>query len=139
MYEFTPFFLYKLQFMAELLLAEGMIIFRFKRRNYFFARIIGAVLVCFGLAFAIPIIAYNAFYCTVVFIALFVVSLIAIRFCFDADWITILFYALTGYAIQHLAYEIFDLVVVLTGVNGGLLWAITVTSSEILPVLTKAA
>ncbi len=120
MYEFTPFFLYKLQFMAELLLAEGMIIFRFKRRNYFFARIIGAVLVCFGLAFAIPIIAYNAFYCTVVFIALFVVSLIAIRFCFDADWITILFYALTGYAIQHLAYEIFDLVVVLTGVNGGL-------------------
>ena len=120
MYEFTPFFLYKLQFMAELLLAEGMIIFRFKRRNYFFARIIGAVLVCFGLAFAIPIIAYNAFYCTVVFIALFVVSLIAIRFCFDVDWITILFYALTGYAIQHLAYEIFDLVVVLTGVNGGL-------------------
>lgn len=119
MYELTPFFLYKIQFMAELLFAEGMIVFRLKRRDYFIWRVVLALAVCFGVALALPIIDYNAFYCSLIFIVLFIVTVVMLRLCFSAGWVTILFYALAGYAIQHLAYELFDLIVVLTGMNGG--------------------
>lgn len=120
MYEFTSLFLYKFQFLAELLIAESMIVFRMKRKSMFALRAILSILVCFGMAFAVPILAYNAFYCAFMFILLFGFTVVALKVCFNENWGTIVFYAIAGYAVQHIAYQIFDLVIVLTGLNGGM-------------------
>lgn len=122
MYALTPFFLYKLQFMAELLIAEGLMSFRLKRNGYFFLRCIAAVVLCFAFALALPIVAYNAAWCSAVFILMFAFTLPMLKFCFGESWSRIVFFAIAGYTVQHIAYEVFDLAVVLLGLNGGSSW-----------------
>lgn len=119
MYEFTPFFLYKLQFMTELLVAEGMMCLKLKRRSFFVLRVFLCVAACFVFAFAIPIVAYNTVWCAALFIIMFAFTIPMLKTCFSESWSTIVFCAIAGYTIQHMAYELFDLIIVLTGLNGG--------------------
>lgn len=119
MYDFTPFFLYKLQFMGELLIAECMMCLRLRRRPFFVLRAALCVAACFVFAFAVPIIAYNAVWCSVIFIIMFAFTVPMLKTCFSESWSTIVFCAIAGYTMQHIAYELFDLIIVLTGLNGG--------------------
>ena len=71
MYEFTAFYLYKALFMAELLVAELLMCMGLKKRPLFALRYTLSCVVCIGIAFAIPVIAYNALYCSLVFMLMF--------------------------------------------------------------------
>ena len=62
MFEFTALFVYKLQFMLELLIAELLFCWKLKRKNHFYIRLIVSILVSFLLAFLIPIISYDSIY-----------------------------------------------------------------------------
>lgn len=120
MYELTPLFIYKFQFMAELLFAEGLISFRMKRKPLFLLRLFLSVAACFGFAYAVPIAAYNAAYCSFLFISLFSFTVCMMKVCFDERWVTVVFCAVAGYTVQHVAYVAFDFIVLLTGVNMGM-------------------
>ena len=61
----TSLFVYKLQFMAALLVAEGLFLFHLRRRGQFPLRVALAVLACFLLALFFPIVRYNALYASV--------------------------------------------------------------------------
>lgn len=116
MYEFTPLFIYKFQFMVELLIAEGLVVYRLKRKNAFVLRLLVSLVLCFGIVFAIPIIAYNGFFNSALFIILFLISVVFLKVCINESWGMIFFCAIAGYSMQHIAYEVFDFIIIL--VNG---------------------
>lgn len=120
MFAVTPLFVYKVQFMAELLVAEGLIVYRLRRRPHFVLRLLASLAACFAFAFFVPILGYNALSCSLLFTLMLLMTIGVAKFCFDEKLSTIIFCALAGYSVQHIAYEIFDFIIVLMGFNGGL-------------------
>lgn len=117
MYTVDAFFWYKAVFMVELLVAESLTAFRLKRRKWFGFRALGAVTVCIGTAFAMPVVDDGALFASFMYLVFFVVTLFAMWFCFDAKFRSVTFCGLAGYAAQHIAYEIFDISTVLMGIH----------------------
>ena len=69
MYEMSAIFWYRIFFMAELVVAESVLVYRFKTRSMFPLRLSAALAACVGFAFAVPIVAENAlWYCTMFFL-----------------------------------------------------------------------
>ena len=110
MYAPTALYFYKVLFTVELLVAECLICRGMKRRGYFALRLAATIVLCIGAAFAIPIAAYNALYCSFVFIVIFCISMLGMWFCYAENGVSILFRAIAAYTTQHIAYQIFDLI-----------------------------
>lgn len=102
--------LYKLLFMAQLLFGEGMFLFRLERRTRFGLRLTTAIGVMFLLTALFPILEYNAWYVSFLFLTLFLCSLLAMRWCYDEPWGNILFCGIAGYTVQHLAYLLYTFI-----------------------------
>ena len=115
MYEVGALFWYRVIFTEELLAAEGLVVYRLKKRRYFALRLAGALVLCFGCAFAIPIVNENAAWISFMYMFLFAVSFVCLKFCFDESWIKLLFCAVFAYTLQHIAYQMYDMVIVLMG------------------------
>ncbi len=109
MYEFTAFYLYKSIFMVELLVAELLMCIGLKRRPLFALRYSLCCAGCIGIAFAIPVAAYNALYCSFVFMLMFAVSLSTLKICYELNWVSVVFRGVAAYTTQHIAYQTFDL------------------------------
>ena len=103
----TGLALYKLLFMAQLLFGEGMFLFRLERRPRFGLRLAGAITAMLLIAALFPLLEYNAWYVSFLFLTLFLCSLLAIRWCYDEPWGNILFCGIAGYTVQHLAYLVY--------------------------------
>lgn len=104
--------IYKILFVAELVIAEGLFLFRMPRRKKFVIRFIAALLVCFAAALFFPVsgsFAYNGWYVSLMFLVLFLISVGGIMFIFDISLMNVIFCAVAAYTAQHLAYEIFKL------------------------------
>ena len=106
------------QFIMELLIAEGLFCFRLSPRRGFVWRLIAGVALVFLVAFFFPILSKNAFYMSFMFFALFAVTVPVAKFIFREDWLKIVFCCLAGYTVQHMAYEMYNLFLILTGLNG---------------------
>lgn len=119
MYELTALYLYKAVFMAELLVAELLMCTGMKRRPLFALRYIACVIFCMGFAFALPVLAYNALYCSAAFLVMFAVTLPAMRFCYADNWMSVVFRGMAAYTIQHIAYQAFALVMFFVGLMFG--------------------
>lgn len=116
MYELNAMFWYKFVFMSELIIAEALIVYRLKRRRLFWLRLALAAVGTVGLAFAVPVISAGIWN-SVTFLLLFLITVIAMKVCFCESWLKILFCAVAAYTMQHIAYELFDLLVVAMGVS----------------------
>lgn len=113
MLDFTPLSIYKLVFMAEILIAEGLFTFRLKKRKYFAFRCIGSIAVCFLCAFLYPVFFFNAGYTSIMFFVLFAVTLLLLKFCYDETWLKTIFCGVGAYSVQHLSYSLFCFVIYL--------------------------
>lgn len=113
----TQLFWYKFLFMTELIVAEALFVFRFKRRNLFALRCAGAVVFCYLVALFFPAHTYGALYSSCMFTTFFVVVLVALKFCFREPLINILFSGMAGYTTQHIAYELYELLVTASGIG----------------------
>ena len=120
MFEFTALFWYKLVFMAELIVACCMFTCKLRHRSNFVLRFIGMLCVCFLSAFLFPVAFYNAWYSSLMFLALFVIATLSFKICYDESWINIIFCSIAGYTTQHLAYEINNLLLTVTGFDEGI-------------------
>ena len=79
-YDFSaPLFLYKLVVAAEIIVAEGLSAYTLKKKNKFALRLALATLAVFAVAFACPIIVYNAIYSSFIFLVIFIASLFAMK------------------------------------------------------------
>ena len=108
-YDFSaPLFWYKLVVAAELIVAEGLSSYTLKKKSKFVLRLAISTLAVFAVAFACPIIVYNAIYSSFIFFVIFIASLFAMKLCFDEPWKNVFFCGLISYTTQHLAYETFN-------------------------------
>ena len=119
MYQLNALFFYRPLFFSELLLAESLFVFNLKRRDHFLLRVLLSVLFCLGVSFAFPILYYNAIYLSFMCFCFAAVSFFALLFCFDCKAINLVFCVLSGYATEHIAYSIYQLLMVLTLLDGG--------------------
>ena len=115
MYEVGALFWYRLVFLTEILIAEALIVYRLKRRSLFWLRLPLAVLGTYALAFAVPVLE-GAFLSSVMYLALFVITICAMKVLFDERLIKIVFCGVAAYTLQHIAYELFNLSAVLMGI-----------------------
>ena len=113
----TGLAIYKLLFMAQLLFGEGMFLLRLERRRRFGVRLAVAVPAMFLIAALFPLLEYDAFYVSFLFLTLFLCSLAAMRWCYDEPWGNILFCGIAGYTVQHLAYLIYTFISEATYLN----------------------
>ena len=113
MYDLTPMFWYKGMFAAELICAEIVTMLRLKRRSYFPLRAVFAVVLCIGLAYAVPVVEYSVISSTLTFLVIFCFTIFAAAFCFKESMVSVVFCAIAGYTVQHIAYTVFDLSIVL--------------------------
>ena len=108
----TGLSLYKLLFVFELLVIEGLLIHRLKRRKFFALRAAFAVAVCFLAAVLYPVgeNTYSGLYASLMFLVLFSVTCGAMLFVCKISFKNAAFCAIAAYSAQHLAYEIFKLI-----------------------------
>lgn len=106
----SQLFWYRPIFMAELLCAEALFCLKLKRKPYFLLRLGLMVLLCLRVSFLIPIVSYSALYNAFMFFAMFAVTIPLMKFCFEESWKGIFFCAFAGYGVQHIAFQLYDIV-----------------------------
>lgn len=116
--QLTSLFVYKLQFMAALLIAQGMFLLRLPPRSRFPLRAAAAAAGCFLMALIFPILNYDALYTSVMFLAFFALTIPAAKLCFDTGWRGCVFCTVAGYSVQHLASVCYDIVLTICGFSG---------------------
>lgn len=114
----TSLSVYKMQFMAALLIAQGLFLLRLPVRSRFPLRAAAAAAGCFLAALAFPILSYDALYISVMFLAFFALTIPAARFCFGAGWRGCVFCTVAGYSVQHLASVCYDMTLTIAGFSG---------------------
>ena len=114
----TSLSVYKMQFMAALLIAQGLFLLRLPVRSRFPLRAAAAAAGCFLAALAFPILSYDALYISVMFLAFFALTIPAARFCFGAGWRGCVFCTVAGYSVQHLASVCYDMALTIAGFSG---------------------
>ena len=102
---------YKLVFMAELLLSEGLFVYKLKRRSYFPLRLAASLLLSLSAALFCLVLFYNAWYASLMFTALFLITVFCIKFCFNESWINVIFCSILSYTVRHLAFVLYNLIV----------------------------
>ena len=116
----APLFWYKLLFMFELLVAEGLATYTLKKRSRFAWRVVACVAGCEAVAFLFPLgsFSYNALYSSFMFLALFGCTLAALKFCYNEPWVNVLFCGILAYTTQHIAFETYNYVSSAAGFQG---------------------
>lgn len=118
MYNFlTPLGLYKLIFVLEMVVALAITTGNLKRKKRFAARVSLSVAGVLLLALVFPIIWYDPIYVSCMFLVLFAVSVLALRLCYDEPDINLFFCGVLAYTTQHIAYETYNFLVTITGLE----------------------
>jgi len=112
----SSLFWYRLVVLAELIIAEGLFLFRMKRRSLFWLRLIFVISISFFTTWFFPLLMYNALYTSFMFFVMFVITLILQKFIFNESWMTLVFCSVAGYTLQHTAYQTYNLLATVTGI-----------------------
>lgn len=115
----SPLFWYKLIFLTELLISEGLFTFKLRKRPYFILRAVLSLIVCYTVTFFFPLFFFNAYYVSLMFVLLFCMTVAALYICYDVPMLNIIFCAVASYAVQHIAYELYTLITTAIGVDIG--------------------
>ncbi|MCH5162320.1 MAG: sensor histidine kinase [Clostridiales bacterium] len=102
----SPLFWFRPIFIVLLFAAESFFCFKLKRRKGFAWKFPVCAAACIGLAFAIPYKIDNAVYGAFMFFVLFALTLATGMIVFDEPIKNILFCAIAGYTVQHIASEL---------------------------------
>ena len=93
-------------------IAECIYAYRLHHRRYFMLRLAVGLIISVAIALFLP--AYNnAWYACAVYVLLFSVRLLFMKFAYKEPWINLLFCGLAAYTTQHLAYQFTTLITIL--------------------------
>ena len=101
----STLFWFRPVFVIELLIAESFFAKKLTPRKGFLWRLILGAIICIGIAFAIPYRIENWAYLSFIFVLMFAATVVLGVCCFDESIKTIIFCAIAGYTIQHIASE----------------------------------
>lgn len=97
-------------FFVQLVVAEGMCVYRLKRRKFFLLRLLGSFAVGFGALVIMAIVgaALSPYFMagTLPYVFVFAYTLVALWLCFDEPFTTLLFCGIAAYSVQNLAYRV---------------------------------
>lgn len=110
--------LYKIVFMAELLVAEFLFTLRLKRRRKFWLRFAAMCVVGMLLAWLFPVVTYNAFYSSVMFLALFAATVGGLMLCYKDSFVNIAYCAVAAYTMRHMSFQFYSLYITLVTDSG---------------------
>ena len=113
----SPLFWFKFVFLAEIVTAEALIIYRMKRKSRFWLRAAGAAAALFAFTFALPIPFYNAIYASLLFMMIFGATLCALKFCFREPWGSIIYCGFFSYNQQHISFQLYSLLCIPFGID----------------------
>ena len=105
--------------MAEILLAEILIVYRMKRKKNFLLRASVSFVLLVGFACALPVPFYNAAYSSLLFVLIFSSTLFALKFCFDESLGNIIYAGFFSYNEQHISFQLFKLFCIPLGIDAG--------------------
>ena len=117
MYELTGLFFYKLQFMCELLIAQYMFLARADKRNHFWIRVSIGIILCLGFSLALPVVSYSSWWMIIMFVLMFLFTIIVHYFCFDISLFKIFFFSSAGYLTQHMSYALDNLILIIGNID----------------------
>ena len=104
-------------FVTELLVAEFLFVFHFRRRSFFILRCIPVVAACYLFAWLFPVASVDAFYCAFMFLMIFLFTILMCKVMFKETWLTVAYCCLAGYTVQHLTYELHNVSLIVLGAN----------------------
>lgn len=107
------------QFVVELLVAEGIFVGRLQRRSNFWLRLGITVPLIFLFSYLFPILSKDAFYTSFMFLGIFAITVLASKLLFAETWFKIIFCCVAGYTVQHMSYELYNLISTALGANSG--------------------
>ena len=103
-----------LLFAIEIILAEILFTYRLKKRQHFLQRAavwIGVTLACTVVCGFLPSeVLENAIFSSLIFLGIFLLTLLLLYFCYKESWINILFCGIAAYTTQHFAFQVSNLV-----------------------------
>jgi hypothetical protein len=95
---------YKAIFMIEIMGAEFMFMLGLERRKHYVWRFAASVLICVAIALVLPSIKSPVLF-SLEYFALFLTSVVFMKFCYRESWSALLFCSLAAYTLQHFSYE----------------------------------
>lgn len=111
------FAFYKPLFMVQLLVAGFLFCCRLPRRSLFWLRYTASAAACIALSVLIMWTPENALGLCAVFLAFFVVTLLAAFFCYEVPFGSLLMCMTCAYVMQHFAYCLSNCVLIICGLN----------------------
>ena len=112
MIQITPLFLYKIVFFIEIMVVLHIISFRLNKKNNFIWRFIITSTICFAFSLFFPLfdeISYTWWYVSLMFLIIFLVCLLSLRFIYVTNWQKLFYIGVIAYTSQHLSFELFRL------------------------------
>lgn len=103
-------------FVCELMIAEGLIVFRYPHRKFFLFKLLGAIGACVLVSALFPVI--DVYLSLVRYGVLFFITVLGVWFCFDCKFPEALSICLGGYMIQFLAFSLYYYTAHIIGVSG---------------------
>ena len=115
MFDFSSLlFWYRLVVLFELFTFNLLLFNKLKKKSHYVIRLIIGIIISFLIVFCTPIVAYNWFYTSLTFFIIFILSLLVSLLVYDEPFTTILFCTLDSYIFQHISYQLFLLIKVIT-------------------------
>ncbi len=117
----SSLFWYKLVFVTELMIAEGFATYTLPKRRGFALRAVLSALGVYAVAFLFPVFFVDSIVNTVtlcaMFLALFAVTVAALKICYDEKLLTLFFCGIVAYTTQHISYATFTFIVNTSGLG----------------------
>ena len=132
MYEVTQLFWYKSVFMAEILLAEFLFTFRLKKKDCYPVRFTWRPCCAWRPRWPRPSWIQRPVQLRALFHPLCRVHR-ALMLCYREPFLHIFFCAVAAYTVQHIAFELYNFIVVATGLNAGCPWRCTARAPPVCP------
>lgn len=115
----STLFWYRFVFLFELIFCEFLFVYKLKKRNNFYIKLIICVISSFLLTSLIPIPFYNWIYTSFMFLLIYVFTLISLFILFEEKGMVILFCSIAGYTTQHMCFQTFSLLNTITSSSTG--------------------
>ena len=115
----STLFWYRFVFLFELICCEFLFVYKLKKRNNFYIKLIICVISAFLLTSLIPIPVYNWMYTSFMFLLIYLFTLISLFILFEEKGMVILFCSIAGYTTQHICFQTFSLLNTITSSSTG--------------------
>ena len=134
----SSIFLNKLLFTLEIIVAELLCTVYLKKKSRYPLRLAAYIALSLAAGAAFPVAVNNMPYACFMFFSLFAVTVLLLKFLYNEPWINILFCSVAAYTVQHFAYELANLIMIVAVKNSAPVFGMYTSSVVDLTALSHA-